>query len=59
MSFLWTISSTFCLFELDWFGVIWCSTKLSTLFQLYHVSQFYCWGKTEDLEKPTDLSQVT
>ena len=39
--------------------VCWCLTPLSTLFQLYRGCQFHCWGKPEDPEKTTDLSQVT
>ena len=36
-----------------------CLTPLSTIFQLYYVSQFYCWRIPEYTEKTTDLTQVT
>ena len=40
-------------------GGLWCLTPLSTLFQLYCCSHFYCWRKQEYLEKTTDLSHDT
>ena len=40
-------------------GEGWCLMALSTIFQLYHGSQFYRWRKPEYPEKTVDPSQIT
>ena len=36
-----------------------CLTQLSTIFQLYHISQLYWWRNLDYPERTTDLWQVT
>jgi hypothetical protein len=43
----------------DWFGlVLWCLMTLSTIFQLYHGTQFYWWGNRSTRRKPPTCSKL-
>ena len=40
-------------------GGVWCLMPLSSIYQLYHAGQFYCWRKAENPEKTINLPQLT
>jgi hypothetical protein len=42
-----------------WCRELWVWVYGSTIFQLYHGGQFFCWRKPEYPQKTNDLSQVT
>ena len=47
------------IWQTAWEFEVWCSTPLSTIFQLYHGGQLYGWRKPVYQKKTDDLPQVT